>query len=105
MNEDNKVELREDEINDVSGGLVVVPPYDQPGGSGNKKSGCFFNKESNTKYRFDPNGVDVWWACTGTDSWFIFKSCKNDYGDTCSCWGTDSCVGMWHKYGVEGNHK
>jgi len=101
-NENNKVELREDEIDAVSGGLVVVPPYQTRGG-GSKPSGCFFSKESDTKYRLDPNGVDVWWACTGTDR-FIFKSCKSE-GVTCSCWGTDSCVGMWHIHDANGKHK
>ena len=104
MNEDNKVELHEDEINAVSGGLVVVPPY-KTSGSGSIPSGCFFKRESDTKYRIDPNGVDVWWACTGLRDLVILKVCKNSYGETCSCWGTDSCVGMWHKYDAKGSHK
>ena len=101
MSKNEKVELHEDEIEAVSGGLVVVPPYKT--GSSSKPSGCFFNKESDTKYRLDPNGVDIWWACMGTDDRIIFKTCKKQ-DVTCSCWGKSSCVDMWHKFDAKGSH-
>lgn len=93
MDENKKISegpLSEKELDEISGGVLVSPPYEKPA---NTK--CWFERDKSQEPRGDEDGIHVWWKCSAN----CWKPCEY-----CICHGKDVCVGKWHKFHANGGH-
>jgi len=98
------VVLHESDLDEVTGGLILYPPYKIDGSKGTKPSGCYFEKTGDNDFLLDHGNTNhVWWKCKGgcirifPDGALATKcDCK---GDRFRC---DS--NGWHRFTRDGAH-
>ena|GEM_PF-4386276 len=84
--------LTENELDTVSGGVVVSPPYKKTP----KPKGCKFEREMGAECRTD--SIYAWWLCETSCHSGVF------WTDVCKCHGTPNCVDKWHRFTLDGRH-